>query len=186
MSERASELVTFKRSKVRWKYERKLQSFLDRITDQMLDRTSCRASRQENVKCLSSSERTELQSQLRDKKWAREGHKNVVFFGDGTFSCTQRAHVSIPKKRLLKHLAIKGLVFLLCERYTSKRCPCGHSELDDGIHAGGKRVRVHKTTGDVCAVLHAINDRDELACVNMLMAVSSCINHTTWPEHLRR
>ena len=40
---------------------------------------------------------------------------------------------------------------------TSKMCPCGQDELKDfeSNTESGKRVRVHKTTGDVCSVFTA-------------------------------
>ena len=121
----------------------------------------------------------------RKVKDARRG-KQLVFFGDGTFSCTQKGHASIPKKKLIKQLAVRGLTFLLCERYTSLRCPCGSHELKNGEKADGIRVRVHKTDGGVCSVLQSIQDRDEIACINMLLAASSACQGTQWPTHLTR
>jgi hypothetical protein len=182
---RVEELVCHARSLFRWKYARKLQSFLDKVADTLFQRTSCRVNRQNGVEHLTPEQRIVLKQRLRDAK-AMRASKNVVFFGDGTFSCTQRGHVSIPKKRLLKHLAVRGLTFLLCEKFTSKRCPCGHDDLRDGESNGGVRVRVHQTDGGVCNVLQTVRDRDELACVNMLLATSTAFRHVDWPAHLTR
>lgn len=182
---RSSELVTFARSMFRWTYERKLQGFLDRLADSFYDRSTTRVSRQAGVSHLSEDERAALREQLRRAKETR-AQKHVVFFGDGTFSCTQRGHVSIPKKRLLKQMAVRGLTFLLCESYTSKRCPCGAGDLIDGNNTDGMRVRVHKNGGCGCEVLNAIKDRDELACVNMLLATSTACRGCSWPTHLTR
>ena len=136
-------------------------------------------------KKMNEKERDDLRAQLRKVKDARRG-KQLVFFGDGTFSCTQKGHASIPKKKLIKQLAVRGLTFLLCERYTSLRCPCGSHELKNGEKVDGIRVRVHKTDGGVCSVLQSIQDRDEIACINMLLAASSACQGTQWPTHLTR
>ena len=45
---------------------------------------------------------------------------------------------------------------------------------------------VMRRTGGVCDVLKSVRDRDELACVNMLLATSSVLRHTQWPHHLTR
>ena len=137
---------------------------------------------------MTHEKRAELIQKLRQRRHQKRDNprKNVVFFGDGTFSCTQKGHVSIPKKRLLKQLAVRGLSFLICESYTSKRCPCGQHDLTDKTFTDGKRVRVHKTDGGVCNVLKAVCDRDEIACVNMLMVAASAIKKSPWPTHLLR
>ena len=185
LAARAGELVTFARSMFRWKYERRLQSFLDTVADRLFDRSTSRASRTQDYRQLDESARDELRRRLRDAK-ALRAEKNVVFFGDGTFASTQRGHASIPKKQLLKQLAVRGPTILLCERYTSKRCPCGQCDLKNGETIGGTRVRVHGTDGGVCNVLRVVQDRDELACVDMLLAASSACRRASWPPHLLR
>jgi hypothetical protein len=185
LASRVTELVCEARSQFRWKFERRLQSFLDKVADRLFQRTSSRVKRQDEASSLTPEQRAELKQRLRDAK-AMRASKNVVFFGDGTFSCTQRGHVSIPKKRLLKQLAVRGLTFLLCEKFTSKRCPCGHDDLRDGEGNDGVRVRVHRTDGGVCNVLQTVRDRDELACVNMLLATSTALRRVDWPAHLTR
>jgi len=185
LAARAFELIAHLRSMFRWKYDRLLQSFIDRIADKLFNRTTSRASRTFGYKKMNEKERDDLRAQLRKVKDARRG-KQLVFFGDGTFSCTQKGHASIPKKKLIKQLAVRGLTFLLCERYTSLRCPCGSHELKNGEKVDGIRVRVHKTDGGVCSVLQSIQDRDEIACINMLLAASSACQGTQWPTHLTR
>ena len=100
-----------------------------------------------------------------------------------------RGNPSIPKKKLLKRLAVRTVTVLLDEYRTSKWCPCGADELVDSSVASnndGKRVRVHKTDGGVCSLLMRVNDRDETAVVNMALGVQSSIRQRSWPEHLCR
>jgi hypothetical protein len=186
---RLGELACCERSRFRWKYERLLMSFVDKVADRLFQRSSFRVGRNvDNVDRtkLSDAERMALRSALRRKRAERLQHQHVVFFGDGSFSASSRGHVSIPKKRLLKSMAVRGLTFLLSENFTSKRCPCGHDDLKDGIYTGGVRVRVHKTDGGVCDVLEAVRDRDELACINMMLSASSAMRSAVWPTHLTR
>ena len=101
----------------------------------------------------------------------------------------QRGAPSIPKKKLLKQMAVRGVTFLIDEYNTSKRCPCGQDELRDlsTSHIEAReRVRVHKTDGGTCGVLHRCRDRDALATLNMLQAAVAALRHESWPEHLRR
>ena len=98
-----------------------------------------------------------------------------------------RGNPSIPKKKLLKRLAVRTVTVLLDEHKTSQQCPCGGGKLKDfANHDVSKRVRVHKTDGGVCNVLGHVNDRDELAVVNMILAVRSALTHAAWPNHLCR
>ena len=124
----------------------------------------------------------------RTSKERREGTKRrIVFFGDGQFKCTLRGNPSIPKKRLLKLMAVRGLTVLLDEYNTSKMCPCGHAELVNlKTTTNGKRVRVHKTDGGVCSVLKRVDDRDETANIQQLLASGTAMTHTPWPSHLLR
>ena len=79
------------------------------------------------------------------------------------------------------------MTILLDEYRTSKRCPCGLDELIDGsTRIVGKRVRVHKTDGGVCDLLGQVNDRDELAVVNMLLLTRSALGQKPHPAHLCR
>ncbi|MCP4901137.1 MAG: hypothetical protein GY906_29560 [bacterium] len=91
------------------------------------------------------------------------------------------------KKQLLKRLAVRTVTVLIDEFRTSKQCPCGGGELRDGSTKNdGKRVRVHKTDGGVCNLLLHVDDRDELATVNMLLATQSVLHQKPWPSHLCR
>ena len=98
-----------------------------------------------------------------------------------------RGNPSIPKKKLLKYMAVRGLTILIDEYKTSKMCPCGKSELiTQKQEASGKRVRVHKTDGGVCAVLKRVDDRDETATVQDLLVAGAAMQHLAWPTHLCR
>ena len=160
---------------------------------------------------LKESERETLREELHDKRdhIRKASPRRLIFFGDGTFSCTMKGNPSIPKKKLLKRLSVQGPTILIDEYRTSKQCPCGQSELftpstssKDGSRSDPVerfRVRVHKTDGGECDILRignrsgrdlrsprVIKDRDELACMNMLLIAESAIKHSCWPSHLCR
>ena len=183
---RFDELFHELRLKFKWKHVRKLQSFLDRMADDsfglQLLRFKRRAARAEM-----DIDQQKLKNELQEQRAARreeDPKRRVVFFGDGTFKCTLRGNPSIPKKKLLKQMAVRGLTFLLGEYKTSLMCPCGHDSLTN--QSSGKRVRVHKTDGGICSILSQCDDRDELATINMLCAVATALKHDDWPAHLCR
>jgi len=194
LATRSEELQHTHRVLCNWKYQRKLQSFLDRVADIAFGRQTCRLPRvSKGYHALGQTpDREELVARLRAERVRRreDPRKRVVFFGDGTFSSTLRGFPSIPKKRLLKQMAVRGLTFLLDEYNTSKCCPCGQDELKDGSSHDEaqeyERVRVHKTCGGTCAVLQRCRDRDALATLNMLQAAVAAVQHHSWPEHLQR
>ena len=158
----------------------------------MADRSSRRYKRGWSCEAQSSLSQEEHTQKAADMKREREDRRQkdprrIVFFGDGRFKCTMRGNPSIPKKKLLKRLAVRTVTVLLDEHKTSQQCPCGGGKLKDfANHDVSKRVRVHKTDGGVCNVLGQVNDRDELAVVNMILAVRSALTHTAWPKHLCR
>ena len=182
--DRSNELVTQERAAVRKKYRSKLLSWLDRVADDGMGRSTLRYERH-CVDDMANVDREKLVKRLNDAREARRLRKRVVFFGDGTFSSSHRGSVSIPKKKLVKQLAVRGLTFLLDEYNTSKYCPCGEI-LCDVCKAEGVRVRAHKANGGECTVLRAVKDRDELATVNMLLAASKKARGAEWPAHLLR
>jgi hypothetical protein len=191
LATRADELLHIKRVLFRWKCTKTLESFLCRVADRLGDRSSMRFKRHVDTtgSLLSEEERTALRQKLRDQRaWRRTADpRRTVFFGDGTFKCTIRGNPSIPKKKLLKRLAVRTVTVLLDEYRTSKQCPCGRDELMDGPNPNanvGRRVRVHKTDGGVCDLLQQVEDRDEVAVVNMFLATQSASVHTSWPAHL--
>ena len=55
-----------------------------------------------------------------------EDEVRVACLGDGTFG-HMKGYAPVPKKRLAKILATKGLTIMLDEFYTSRQCPCGIS-----------------------------------------------------------
>ena len=107
------------------------------------------------------------------------GHTSVVGIVRILFLLTSHSN------SLLKVMAATGLTFLLGEYNTSKMCPCGTDELiTPKGGANGKRVRVHKTSGDACSVLQLVDDRDETADVNFGLAALNSVRGYAWPSHL--
>ena len=126
-----------------------------------------------------------LKPRKKNTRLRKREEKTVAFFGDGIFKSTHRGKVAVPKKALLKVMAATGLTFLLGEYNTSKMCPCGTDELiTPKGGANGKRVRVHKTSGDACSVLQLVDDRDETADVNFGLAALNSVRGYAWPSHL--
>ena len=179
------ELMHTGRAVARWQASRSLQSFLSRVANRIFRNESTRMHRQDNRTDLTEEKKKQLQKQLRDARKRKRVEKTVAFFGDGTFKSTHRGKVSVPKKALLKVMAATGLTLLIGEYNTSKMCPCGTDELiTPNGGANGKRVRVHKTTGDVCSVLQMVNDRDETSDVNFGLCALRSIQGSSWPLHL--
>ena len=189
LADRADELTDSRRIHFRWGCTKRLEKFLSRVADKLSNRSSMRMQRQPGTRnSLSDDEKTKLRNQLQEKRQLRRENdpRRTVFFGDGTFRCTMRGNPSIPKKKLLKRLAVRTVTVLLDEYRTSSMCPCG-IRLKNAPDDADKRVRVHKTDGGVCDLLKQVNDRDELATVNMLMAArSTLLEHERWPVHLCR
>ena len=185
---RVTELVCTARSIVGMRAKRVLLSFLSRLSDRLFDRSSCRPSRAGRGAKLSEEEREALRSKLREARERRTERTSVVFFGNGSFGCTMRGHNSIPKKQILKHLAVRGVTVLLDEFRTSKMCPCGLSSLTHVI--GDRRLRCHQAGGsDECRFTcpsSIVRDRDSLATLNMLQCAQSCLLGHRWPSHLSR
>jgi len=180
----ATELTHTGRAIARWQASRSLQRFLATVTNRIFQNASTRMYRQPVV-VHTEAERTVLQQKLRVARQRKREEKTVAFFGDGTFESTHRGKVAVPKKALLKVMAATGLTFLLGEYNTSKMCPCGTDELiTPKGGANGKRVRVHKTSGDACSVLQLVDDRDETADVNFGLAALNSVRGYAWPSHL--
>lgn len=150
MDARSEELMADLRVLFRWKCTKTLESFLCRVADRMADRSTLRYKRVVERQSIADDEREALRLKLIQKRrLAREvDARRTVFVGDGTFKCTMRGNPSMPKKKLLKRLAVRTVTVLIDEFRTSKQCPCGGGELRDGSTTNdGKRVRVHKTDG---------------------------------------
>lgn len=184
---RLREHASMRRANFNWHAWKMSVQHFDRMCDRMFGLQSVQKERTEKRgEAWSHIEK----KRIRDGMHAERRQKTIVFFGDGLFSCTMRGNPSIPKKHILRVLSLRGLTCLLCERNTSKRCPCGKSDLMDCPNAqvrGGARVRVHGTDGGLCTFLAHCNDRDEVAaCGNMQLAAHSCIRKgRSWPQHLR-
>jgi hypothetical protein len=117
------QLVTVHKSRVRWKQTRETVSWLSKVADKVFGKEKGHT-KQETV-------------------------RRVAFLGDGTFK-HKRGYAPVPKKKLAKVLATKGLTITLDEFYTSKQCPCGDSELEDHPDIPSTedlRIRRHKTSG---------------------------------------
>ena len=156
------------------------------MSDHFFDReTLCPKRAASRLPSITPKEREILSHCLQDAK-QRERKKQVVFFGDGNFRCSTQKHNSLPKKRLLNNMATKGLVFLIDEFYTSKMCPCGHSPLTTKDDTSKSRLRRHTTGDTVCPLSHHTEDRDELACINMLNCALRGIRGQDRPSFLCR
>ena len=192
----ADELLGIHRCKIRWAHCRKSMSYISRVADKLFKReTLClkrevarspRASR-----CEESYQKLKKEIDRRRNE-RRHGSKSVVLFGDGTFT-HQKKHVPIPKKLIIKALAIRGLTILVDEFNTSKMCPCGQSELCNVEETvPGSRLRCHKATGpeSPCCVLDAIGsakmDRDVLATANICICGAHALQKKHRPPWLCR
>ena len=105
---------------------------------------------------------------------------NVVFFGNGSFK-PMRGSAPVPRKKLVRALAMRTTVFMLDEFRTSKMCPggCG-AVMEDLEGEGGYRMRRCSNVSDAGVALPPENcplwaennspfvcNRDESATVNM-------------------
>ena len=192
--------VCIDRARINWTHTRMQTAFMSRVADRLFRRESLRYERAYKKVATNKRADSELRSTIRKHVQVLEcqrknaPHKQVVFFGDGTFSASMKGHISVPKKSLVKLLAARGLVFLLDEYNTSKMCPCGHYELEDKPDEKNKgtRLRCHKATGpgSPCCVLDAFGplkgDRDSLAVVNLAQCASCALTGKERPEHLKR
>jgi hypothetical protein len=174
------ELTHIGRSHIRWQADRALQRFIARVANRMFRNESCRLHRHDVL----PERRTELRRRL--KEVCDRAEKTVVFFGDGTFKSSMKGKQSVPKKKLIKVLAATGVTVLLGEYNTSKMCPCGTDELITPSSSNGRRVRVHKTTGDRCSVLKVVDNRDEVSTVQFGCAALRTLVGECWPAHLCR
>ena len=131
-----------------------------------------------------------------EKGWKNDGINNeesiVAFMGDGQFK-HQKGYAPVPKKKLIKTLATKGMTVVLDEFRTSSECPCGNSELDN-IDSDNEsyRLRRHKTfeQGNPCCVECSIGsesmDRDVLAVINFCLCATASLHGQERPNHLCR
>ena len=162
------QLVTVHKSRVRWKQTRETVSWLSKVADKVFGKEKGHT-KQETV-------------------------RRVAFLGDGTFK-HKRGYAPVPKKKLAKVLATKGLTIMLDEFYTSKQCPCGDSELEDHPDIPSTedlRIRRHKTSGPngkccvECTLGESKMDRDVLAITNFLLCVKCALGGESRPNHLCR
>ena len=164
------QLVTIHKSRVRWKQIRKTTSWLSKVANKVFNQEKGHTKKEE------------------------QSVKRVAFLGDGTFK-HKKGHAPVPKKKLAKVLATKGLTVMLDEFYTSKQCPCGGSELEDNPDTSQTedlRLRRHKTIGQNgnCCVECTLGadkmDRDVLAITNFLLCVKCALGDESRPNHLCR
>ena len=162
------QLVTVHKSRVRWKQTRQTVSWLSKVADKVFGKEKGHTK--------------------------REVVQRVAFLGDGTFK-HKRGYAPVPKKKLAKVLATKGLTIMLDEFYTSKQCPCGHSELEDHPDVPSTkdyRIRRHKTSGQngnccvECTLGESKMDRDVLAITNFLLCAKCALSGESRPNHLCR
>ena len=163
-----AQLVTLAQSKIRWARTRRTVSHISKVADRIFDRASRRRNHGIPPK---------------DRHQTR-----VAFMGDGTFG-HRKGHAPVPKKKLIRSLAVRGPTVVMDEYNTSKMCPCGTSELKN-VHES-HRLRCHKTVGlgGPCCVecsLGAENmDRDVLAIINFLLCARCALDGKERPDHLR-
>ena len=162
-----AQLVTLAQSKIRWTRTRRTVSYISKVADRIFDRASRR----------------------RNDILPKDQHQTrVAFMGDGTFG-HQKGHAPVPKKKLVRSLAVRGPTVIMDEYNTSKMCPCGTSELKN-VHES-HRLCCHKTVGldGPCCVecsLGAENmDRDVLAIINFLLCARCALDGKERPDHLR-
>ena len=154
--------IKIDRSKMNWVHTRRALSHISRVADMLFETNSTRLGRATKIERKTIRACATVRKQYKEKlnslicKRRSEKFKKIVFFGDGDFSSSHKGHVTIPKKKILKSLATRGLTFLLDEYNTSKMCPCGKAELEDvclndDIKSNGTRLRCHKkTNGPEC------------------------------------
>ena len=117
-----SELMHIGRSRMRWQADRALQKFMARVANRMFRRDSIRPHRHS----VAPEDRAKLKEKLKKAidapktVWRRHIEKQH----EGQTVSDQRS-LYVPKKKLLKVLAVTGLTVLLGEYNTSKTCPCG-------------------------------------------------------------
>ena len=192
------ERINVARSKMNWTQTRRNMSHIARIADLLFERNTIRVERA--TKSIKKTERatTAMRNTYRAKineiKHARAAShdKVVVFFGDGAFKSAYKGHISIPKKKILKELASRGLTILLDEYNTSKMCPCGTSALQNKNTSKGCRLRCHTTDGsdNKCCIENTLGaenmDRDVLAVLNLTMCTQHALLGLPRPTHLCR
>jgi len=123
--------------------------------------------------------------------------KRIVALGDGMFSG------GFPKKPFARELAMRGPTPIISEFYTSKMCPCGTCKLEDVPNAGrpqpldaSRRPRRHighRGSINLCCAIQPFldlgreTDRDELACMNILLCMANGLApRSSRPSHLRQ
>jgi len=123
---RTSEMMCEKRCLFRWKCEKRLQSFLARVADVAFDRASTNVKRHSKYSILNEEEREALRVKMCQvrKERREENKRRIVFFGDGQFKCTMKGQPSIPKKKLLKLMAVRGVQCFLTNTTHQK---CAHA-----------------------------------------------------------
>ncbi|KAL1504816.1 hypothetical protein AB1Y20_008589 [Prymnesium parvum] len=188
------------RCKIRWVHERKETSYIDTACDAIMERSTLRVAheidRRRGARRAPGAASRALEDvqrcvdERRNVYAKNKGAKHAVFMGDGTFSHS-RGHISIPKKRLVKALAHRGMCILVQEAYTSKRCPCGTADLKTTSQSSDGRFRCHETPGpDRCCICDEIGeeqmDRDFLAVVNLLYIAFCVLRGGQWPPWLAK
>lgn len=168
-----SHLLHPQRSMDRWRDTRKAMSALARIADRVWG--------------IKKRKKGEPHLPKNEKK------RTIVLIGDGSFGDT------FPKKKFVRALASRGLTIVLDEYNTSSMCPCGESKLQDtsaifqvASDDAPRRPRCHKAAEHEgpCHVMSTFllnqldTDRDELACMQMLLAAHKGLCYGTRPKCL--
>ena len=124
---------------------------------------------------------------------------NVVFFGNGSFKA-MRGSAPVPRKKLVRALAMRTTVFMLDEFRTSKMCPGGCGAVMENVEGEDSyRMRRCSNVSDAGVGLLPENcplwarcsspfvcNRDESATVNMTMCCHASLCGRTRPSTLCR
>jgi len=147
------ELLNRSRKVTRWLNYKNIQKALDKLADRLM--------------------------RNKDKKTSPD--QRVLFFGDGSFKPT-KGHVSVPRKKLVKHCGHRGQVFVLREWGTSKYCPhCGGTMVDvEGCHRV-RRCSSDPNVANPCPLTTRHVDRDECATISLAMCAAWAVSRHRRP-----
>jgi hypothetical protein len=174
------ELTSRRRRVTKWVSKKKLQKALDELADRLAFERTAKTEVIEQ-KGQEKTEKTEVIEQKGQEKTDQAPRKRVIFFGDGSFK-PQRRYVTPPRKKLVKYIAHRALIFVLSERGTSKYCPISGDEMIDvpGSYRF-RRCSCDLTGEDPCRFATKCIDRDECATLSMCLCAHQAMTHHTRP-----
>jgi hypothetical protein len=96
--------------------------------------------------------------------------KTIILFGNGSFCCGGKGYACVPKKKLIRDLAVRAPVVLVNEFRTSKLCPFDYKEVIDTVKSSIKnenRIRQCSTVNETFSKCPLCHDRDSIGAVNI-------------------